>query len=339
MGKAAGAGSSIKIDGFVLAMLAAVTLATLYPPLGVRGGVLHLEVVTQIGIALIFFLHGADLSTASLKEGVQNWRLHVFVQLSTYALFPLIGFVVVALTRAWLPFDLLLGFFYLCALSSTISSSVAMTAMARGNLPGAIFNATLSGLLGMFITPLLVGVLVSTHGQQIPLRESIIDILLTLLLPFALGQLARPWLKAPLARHKALVTRADRSVIVLIVYAAFCESAQAGLWTHYGTGVIGLVFVMTGLLLALVITLTTRWSRRLGFSREDEIAAVFCGSKKSLANGIPIANVLFAGHAALGLIVLPLMVYHQLQLILCTVLARRYAARLEESEMAVTADR
>ena len=318
-----------KPDGFLLAMLGAVALAALYPAPGAAGGFLHMGAVTGVGIALVFFLHGADLSTDSLKVGVKNWRLHLFVQAATFLLFPLIGFGVVMSMRRALPFELLLGFFYLCALSSTISSSVALTAMAKGNVPGAIFNATLSGLLGMFITPILVGLVVSTHGQALPVAQAILDIVIKLLLPFAVGHLSRPLLAAWMARHKSLLNRVDRGVIVLIVYGAFCQSAQAGLWSSYGAGQTGLVVLMTAVLLLVVLASTTRLSRALGFSTQDEIAAVFCGSKKSLANGIPIAKVLFAGSPALGMIVLPIMVYHQLQLFLCTLLARRYAARAE----------
>lgn len=317
-----------KPDGFLVAMLSAVALAALYPDPGVSGGVLHMDVLTSAGIALVFFLHGADLSLESLKVGVKNWRLHIFVQAATYVLFPLIGLAAVAALRGLVPFDLLLGFFYLCALSSTISSSVALTGMAKGNVPGAIFNATLSGLLGMFITPLLVGLLVSTHGQALPVGRAILDILFKLLLPFAVGHLLRPLLKPFLTRYKKLLNRVDRGVIVMIVYGAFCESTKAGLWSSYGFGVTGLVILMTALLLVVVLVLTTKLSRSLGFATEDEIAAVFCGSKKSLANGIPIAKVLFAGFPALGMIVLPIMVYHQLQLIACTFLARKYAARV-----------
>ena len=316
-----------KPDYFLLAMLVAVVLAALWPQLGTGDGPLHLGVVTQLGIALVFFLHGANLSRASLRSGLQNWRLHVFVQASTYGLFPAIGFAVVWLGRGLMPFDLLLGFFYLCALCSTISSSVALTAMAKGNVPASIFNATLSGLLGMFLTPILVGLVVATSGERIPLGAAILDIVLTLLLPFALGHVLRPLLLNFLMRYKSLIGTLDKAVIVLIVYAAFCESTAAGVWSRYGIELIALVVAMSSVLLLAVIAFTTWLARRLGCSVEDDITAVFCGSKKSLANGVPIANVLFPGHPALGVIVLPLMIYHQLQLLLCTWLARRYAAR------------
>ncbi len=320
--------SALKIDGFLLAMLAAVGLALSAPSLGAQGGPLHLERVTAIGIALVFFLHGAALSMQNLRAGASNWRLHAFVQTSTYVLFPCIGWLILRLGHGYLPDDMLLGMFYLCVLSSTISSSVAMTAMAGGNIPGAIFNATLSSLLGMVLTPILIGLVAHTEQDSLPLGQAVRDIALQLLLPFVLGQAARPWLKVFMARFARAIHQTDRFVILLIVYASFSESTQAGLWSEYGVATIVSVVVMTGLLLAMVLTATIWTSRRLGFSKVDEITAVFCGSKKSLAGGIPIARLLFGSHPALGMIVLPIMIYHQLQLIACTILARRYATRL-----------
>jgi sodium/bile acid cotransporter 7 len=319
--------SGFRADGFLLALLAATVLGLLFPAPGADDGFLHMPLVTSVGIALIFFLHGAALAPPHLAAGARNWRLHLFTQLTTFALFPLLGVIVIVLTRSVIPLDLLTGFFYLCALSSTISSSVALTAMAGGNVAGAVFNATLSGILGMFLTPMLTGVMAHTSGQTLPVGKAIIDIVTKLLLPFALGQLARPFVGSLLTRNKRWVSYVDRSVIVLIVYASFCQSTRAGVWSQHGLGMIALVSVLTVLLLLVVLALTVRLARSMKLPREDEIAGVFCGSTKSLANGIPIAKVLFAGHAGIGVIVLPLMVYHPLQLVACTWLARRYAER------------
>ena len=318
---------ALRPDGFLAALFVAVALGLLYPAPGADQGVLHMPAVTGVGISLIFFLYGAALAPRALAAGARNWRLHLFTQLTTFAVFPLLGIVVAMLLRRLVPLDLLTGFFFLCALSSTISSSVALTAVAQGNVPGAVCNATLSGLLGMFLTPALAGLMAHASGQQLPLAKASVDIVTKLLLPFAAGQLSRPLLAALLARYRGWVSYVDRSVIVLIVYAAFCQSTQAGVWSAQGAAVIALVAALTALLLITAIGLTVRLARALGLSREDEIAAVFCGSTKSLANGVPIARVLFANQAALGMIVLPLMVYHPLQLIVCTWLARRYAAR------------
>ncbi|ESJ25813.1 bile acid:sodium symporter [Cupriavidus sp. HPC(L)] len=322
------------IDGFVLIMLTAIAVALAAPELGTGDGPLHLGLVTSLGVALVFFLHGAALSRDKLVAGAKHWRLHTFVQVFTYVVFPLIGAALMFGLRDQLPADLLLGVFFLCALPSTVSSSVAMTSMARGNVPGAIFNATISGLIGMALTPLLMGLVISASGASMPLGKALTGVALQLLLPFALGQLARPVIGAWLGRHKAITSKIDRGVIVLIVYSSFCDATAEGLWHQYSWQTIAAVMGLAAVLLFAILATTTFVARRLGFAIEDEITAVFCGSKKSLANGIPMAKILFAGHPALGLLVLPLMVYHQLQLIVCSVMASRYANR-EQIEGAV----
>lgn len=318
------------VDGFLLAMLLAIGLAVLAPQLGASGGVLHLDTATAWGVALVFLLSGAGLAPARLRAGAANWRLHLFVQLSTFALFPLLGAVTALTLAPLLPHDLLLGFFYLCVLPSTVSSSIALTAVARGNLAGAVFNATLSSLIGMLLTPLFISLWLQAAQHAVPLTEQFLKIAQQLLLPFAVGQLLRPLFGDWLAQHKTASGRIDRGVIVLIVFHSFCDATLAGVWTRYGATPLLLTVLLTAVLLALVLSLTTIVARRLRFSIEDEIAAVFCGSKKSLAVGAPMAALIFAGSAAsgtLGLIMLPILVYHQLQLIVCAVLARRYAQR------------
>jgi sodium/bile acid cotransporter 7 len=321
----------IKRNGYTLALIAAALLGLAFPGPGSRGGVLQLEHITQFGIMLVFFLHGANLAPKNLQQGVANWRLHLVIQLSTFALFPLLGGALLIAGEGHLPTDLLLGLFYLCALPSAITSSVAMTALARGNVSGAIFNATLSGLIGMLITPLLVSLVMQTSGRSLPLLPAVLDVMATLLLPFVVGQLLRRFLIDFLTRNKRLIGLTDRGVIVLIVLASFSESSKAEVWSNYPVASLLLMLLLTALLLAVVLWLTTLVSRLLGFSREDEIAAVFCGSKKSLANGMPMANILLAGQAGLGVMVLPMMIYHQLQLMVCSLLAQRYAARQEKS--------
>ena len=324
----------LPVDGFLAAMLGAVLLASLAPAVGASGGPLHLDAVTTVGVGLVFLLNGIGLSRDKLALGARNWRLHLFVQAATYLLFPLIGIAAMATLGGWLPRDLLVGFFFLCALSSTVSTSIAMTTLARGNVAAAVFNATLSSLLGMLITPLLVSLWLHAGGAGLSLREQLLDVTEQLLLPFMAGQLLRPLLAGWVARHKAITGKVDRIVIVLIVYNSFCNSAQAGLWTQYGIAPLLQTLLLTGGLLAIVLLVTTMAARRLRFTKEDEITAVFCGSKKSLATGAPMAKLLFGGTAAnpsaLGLIVLPIMFYHQLQLLVCSVIARRYALRGKE---------
>lgn len=314
-------------DWYLWGMILAVVLASLFPDVGRSGGVLHADKLVDYGIAAVFFLHGMGIPGERLREGMTRWRLHLLVQSVTFVAFPVVGVLLYFTVGNWLPPYLALGFFYLCALPSTISSSVAMTGMARGNVPAAIFNATLSGLIGILLTPLLVSLISSTSGATLSLRESIVDISLLLLLPFVIGQLLHPLLGGWFSRYKPITGLFDKVVILLLVFASFCDSVAAGLWRDYGAGILLATLGLTALMVLVTFALTRRAARRLGLPVEDEIVAVFCGSKKSMASGVPMAKVLFGSHPGLGLIVLPIMFYHQLQLILASVLAARYAAR------------
>ncbi|WP_426752242.1 bile acid:sodium symporter family protein [Myxococcus sp. Y35] len=314
-------------DWFLLGMLAAIVLAAVFPELGMAGGPMHADVVANVGIFAVFLLHGLGLPAAQLRTGALQWRVHLVVQAFTFGVFPLLWWLSDALLGRWLPEDVSLGLLYLCAVPSTISSSVAMTGVARGNVPVAIFNASLSSLLGIVLTPLLIGLFASVTGQSLSMRDAVLKLATLLLLPLALGQLLRPLLGAWFARYRRYTNAFDRAVILLLVYASFCDSIGTGLFTDQGWEVLGMAFAGAVSLLAIVLTLTTRVARALGFSTEDEIAVVFCGSKKTLASGVPMARLLFGASPALGLIVLPLMFYHQAQLLVCSVLAERYAKR------------
>lgn len=316
-------------EWFLFGTVLAVVLATVFPDFGASGGALHADLVVNIGVALVFFLHGIGLPLESLHRGVFAWRVHLLVQGLTYVAFPLLWVIFDALIGSRLPAELVLGFCYLAVLPSTISSSVAMTALARGDVPVAIFNATLSSLLGIALTPLLLSLLtdIDAHGQS--LGATMLNIARLLLLPLLAGQLLRPFIGGWFARVKHIASHIDRSVILLMVYAAFCNSVQSGLWQRHGAGLIVVTLAGAALFLALILTLSTWLARRLRLKRGQEIAAVFCGSKKTLASGIPMAALIFGSHPALGMIVLPIMLYHQLQLFVCAVLANRYARRAQ----------
>ena len=287
----------------------------------------HANVVADVGIFAVFFLHGVGLSTEKLRAGMSRWKLHVVVQAFTFVVFPLLWLVLRVAAGDLIPAHLLLGFLYLCALPSTISSSVAMTGVARGNVAAAIFNATLSSLLGVFLTPLIVSAAIGGSGGGLSLADAMLKIAALLVLPLVIGQLVRPFVGAWFARYKRYTSFFDRCVILSLVYVSFCDSVAAGLWTRYGAGTIALTAGGAGLILAIVLFLTRRVTRALRFEVEDEIASVFCGSKKTLASGVPMAKLIFGAHPGLGLIVLPIMFYHQLQLLVCSVLAERYASR------------
>lgn len=314
-------------DWFLLGMLAAVVLAALFPTFGMSGGPLHADVVADVGIFAVFLLHGLGLPAAQLRAGVVQWRVHLVVQAFTFGVFPLLWWLSDVSLGRWLPSDLSLGFLYLCAVPSTISSSVAMTGLARGNVPAAIFNASLSSLLGIVLTPVIISVFAHATGQSLSMGEAVVKLATLLLLPLALGQLLRPLLGAWFARYRRFTNAFDRAVILLLVYASFCDSIASGLFTAHGWDVLALAFAGAVVILAIVLALTTRAARALGFSKEDEITVVFCGSKKTLASGVPMARLLFGASPALGLIVLPLMFYHQAQLLVCSMLAERYAKR------------
>jgi len=313
----------LAIDWYLVALVATVILAAILPARG--SGAVAMDYVTYLAVALLFFLYGARLAPKAILAGIMHWRLQGLVILSTFLVFPVIGLILVAVFRPWLGDTLSIGLMFLSVLPSTVQSSIAFTSIARGNVPAALCAASISNLAGIVVTPALVALLITTHGGGFSLG-ALRDIALQLLLPFALGQLARPLIGNWLNAHKKPTSFVDRGSILLIVYAAFSEGMVAGVWSAISWQSLALVLALDALMLALGLAITTIASRTLRFSKEDEIAIVFCGSKKSLASGIPMANILFAGQAV-SLIVLPLMLFHQMQLMVCASLARRYASR------------
>jgi sodium/bile acid cotransporter 7 len=316
----------LHIDGFLVAISAAVALAAVAPRVGASGGPLHLGVVSSIAIALVFFLHGALLPLESLARGARHLRLHVLIQLFTFGVFPALGALVLLLGARWLPGARALRLFLLCAVSSPISSSVALTAVAGGNVPGALFNATLSGILGVLVTPAYASLVASTAGLDVPLPVAIGSVALKVLLPLLAGQLCRARLAGVLARHHDAAALVDRGAVVLIVYGASCDSFGAGVFRRDSVAALLGVTLLCAALFGVVLLALRAACHRLGLSRSDEIAAVFCGTQKSIANGLPIAKALFGALPDLGMVILPMIIYHQLQLAIGSVLARRYAA-------------
>src|SRR5580704_16341248 len=319
-----------RIDRFLAAMLLTVGLASLLPARGDMA--VAVGWLTPAAIALLFFMHGSQLLPAAALLGARQWRLHTAVFLSTFVLFPLLGTAAHRLVPGLLAPPLWAGLILLTALPSTVQASIAFTSVAGGNVPAALVSASTSSLLGVFLTPLIAGFLLSGHGADLSVR-SVIGIVVQLLLPFVVGLLARPWIGAVIARKPVVLKSVDYGSILLIVYAAFSQGVVNGLWHQVDAAQLIRLTLLDAALLAAVITILTFASRRLGFSRADEITIVFCGSIKSLANGVPIATVLFAGHV--GLVILPVMVFQQIQLMVCASLARRYAARqpLEKAAM------
>jgi sodium/bile acid cotransporter 7 len=312
-------------DNFTLVLLGTISLASFLP---VRGSAAQgFEWLTTAAIALLFFLHGAKLSRAAVVAGLGHWRLHLLVFACTFALFPVLGLLLKPFFSVMLTTNLAVGMLFLCTLPATVQSAIAFTAMARGNVAAAVCSASASSLIGVFITPLLVSWLVVPGGVSGSGNlEAVGHIMLQLMLPFVVGQLLQPWVGGFVRHHASGLKLVDQGSILLVVYTAFSAAVIEGLWQQVPLPTLFSLAVTCCLLLALSLTMTTWGSRAFGFCKEDEVAIVFCGSKKSLASGVPMAKVLFTAHTV-GVMLLPIMLFHQLQLMVCAVLAQRYAKR------------
>lgn len=312
----------LSVDRFLLWLIAVVVAASLLP---VRGWAASwTDVLADLAIALLFFLHGAKLSRAAIVQGIGNWRLHALTLGSTYILFPAIGLALMWLASGWVNPLLLSGLLYLTLLPSTVQSSIAFTAMAGGNVAAAVCSASLSNLAGIFLTPVLVGIFMKTGGTgAVSSSHSVQAIALQLLLPFLAGHFLRPLIGSFVDRNKAILQPVDRGSILIVVYSAFSAAVINGIWTRVNGSDLLALLVLSAVILALILGTTALVARLLGMPREDAIVLQFCGSKKSLVSGVPMAGALFPP-AQVGLIVLPLMIFHQLQLFVCAGLAGRY---------------
>lgn len=319
------------VDPLVV-MIVAVFLLGLFAPAS-GGFATGLDHVTTAAVVLLFFLYGARMATSEVWDGLRNWRLQGGMLAATYVVFPVLGLAVQLLPGSVLPEDLQTGLLYLSLLPSTIQSSVVFTSIARGNVAGAITGATVSNVLGIVLTPLLVGVLMSRAGG--PVGGSAGATLLQLLLPFVAGQLLQPKIGAWIRANKPITLITDRSTILLVAYGSVSEAESSGAWDHLTVGVLAALLVVCAVLLAVMLLVTWNSGRLLRLSRADRIALLMCGSKKSLATGLPMASVLFGPVAAAG-VALPVIVFHQLQLATCAVLARRLAATEPEPQPAAT---
>ncbi|MFJ9710941.1 bile acid:sodium symporter family protein [Streptomyces sp. NPDC101234] len=319
--------SRMPIDPYVLLLLGTVCLAAVLPARGVAADTA--SGASTAAIAFLFFLYGARLSTREAVEGLRHWRLHVTVLVCTFVVFPVLGLAARGLVPVLLTHPLYQGFLFLTLVPSTIQSSIAFTSIARGNVPAAICAGSFSSLVGIVITPLLAAALLGNSGGGFSV-DSMVKIVLQLLVPFVAGQLLRPWIGAFVTRHKKVLGLVDRGSILLVVYTAFSEGMVRGIWHQVSPVRLGGLLVAEAALLAVMLFLTWYGAKALGFGRGDRIAIQFAGSKKSLASGLPMASVLFGAHASLA--VLPLMLFHQMQLMVCAVIAKRRAHDPEAQE-------
>ncbi|MDR6193841.1 bile acid:sodium symporter family protein [Siphonobacter sp. SORGH_AS_0500] len=319
--------SKIGLDGFILALLGMIGLAYLWPEGGLGEGPFSLSTLANYGVSLIFFFYGLRLSKEKLKAGLTNWRLHIVVHVSTFVLFPVLVLIAKTLFENADNQMVWMGVFFLSTLPSTVSSSVVMVSIAEGNIPAAIFNASISSIMGVFITPIWMQVVNSSaEGGESHLSDIMGKLVLQVLLPVVLGILLNKYGGAWAESKKKFLRYFDQTIILIIVYTAFSESFDQHLFSNLSWG--DLLMLGAGML-AMFFTgyfIITGVCNLLGFNREDRITAVFCGSKKSLVHGTVMSKVLFTNSAALGIILLPLMLYHALQLIVVSVIAQRMAA-------------
>ncbi|MDT5407977.1 MAG: solute carrier family 10 (sodium/bile acid cotransporter), er 7 [Mycobacterium sp.] len=325
--------SALPIDTFLLAMAATVALAALFPARGAFADVM--SVAAKVVIALLFWLYGARLSPQQAWQGVKRWQLHLLVLATTFVVFPVLGLAARGLVPWLLNLDLYNGLLFLCLVPSTVQSSIAFTSIARGNVSAALVSASLSNIVGIALTPLLV-VQMNTSGGARMDATAVRDVAVQLLLPFVAGQLMRPWIADWVARHTVLTKAVDRGSILLVVYTAFSMGMVEHIWRSVDAWQLAIVAAVSAVLLAVVLAFTWLVGRVAGLDRGDSIVLLFCGSKKSLASGLPMALVFFPA-ATVGVIMLPLMIFHQIQLVVCSVIALRLSRDSLDDEPAVAA--
>ncbi|NNP73838.1 bile acid:sodium symporter [Acinetobacter defluvii] len=315
----------LALDRFTILLIVMVILATFLPVHGQAADIF--SKITTIAIAVLFFLHGAKLSREAIIEGVLHWRLHVVVFAFTFAVFPIIGLLAKPVLLPVLGQELYWGFLFMCFLPSTVQSSIAFTSVAKGNVAAAVCSASFSNLIGMFITPILVSLFIfgqSKHDYD-P-TSSIIEITLLLLVPFIAGQLLRPYVFPWMKKVPSIVKTFDQGTILMVVYGAFSGAVVAGLWHQVSWTTLFYLTLACSVFLTIIMLLALYIPKWLGFNKPDQIAIFFCGSKKTLASGVPMAQILFIGQP-IGMIVLPIMIFHQIQLMVCGIIANYWSKR------------
>ncbi|OTG62066.1 bile acid:sodium symporter [Acinetobacter sp. ANC 3903] len=319
----------LALDRFTILLIVVVILASLMPISGLAADIF--SVITSVAIAILFFLHGAKLSREAVVQGIMHWKFHVVVFAFTFALFPILGLLAQPILLPLLGKELYWGFLFMCFLPSTVQSSIAFTSVAKGNVASAVCSASFSNIVGMFITPILVSVFIlgqSQHGFN-P-TSSIIQITLLLLLPFILGQMLRPYVYPLMLKKPGIVKAFDQGTILMVVYAAFSGAVVAGLWQAVSWQTLLVLTLACSIFLTIIMLLALYIPKWLGFNRADQVAMFFCSSKKTLASGVPMAQILFIGQP-LGMIVLPIMIFHQIQLMVCGVIANYWSKQKIEN--------
>ena len=318
----------LALDRFTILLFVMVILASILPVSGHAAEIF--SVITTAAIAVLFFLHGAKLSREAVMQGLTHWKLHGLVFAITFAVFPILGLLAKPILVPMLGQELYWGFLFMCFLPSTVQSSIAFTSVARGNVAAAVCSASFSNIIGMFITPIMVAFFIlgqTSHGFD-P-TSSIIQITLLLLVPFILGQILRPYVFPHMQKRPKIVKVFDQGSILMVVYGAFSSAVVAGVWSQISMSTLMLLILACSVLLTLIMLLSLYIPKWLGFNAADQKTIFFCGSKKTLASGVPMAQILFIGQP-IGMIVLPIMIFHQIQLMVCGVIANYWSKQSEQ---------
>jgi solute carrier family 10 (sodium/bile acid cotransporter), member 7 len=321
-----------KIDGFVLAIIAVVIFAYIFPYWGSKNSPIPLSLIGSIGVSLIFFFYGLKLSPDKIKSGLKNWKLHLLVQTSSFILFPIIIIAIYPFIDSESNFTIWLGFMFLAALPSTVSSSVVMVSMAKGNIPAAIFNASISGLIGIVITPLWMSLFLHQTTTDFDLGIIYLKLITEILLPVIFGISLQRFLGYYVRKHLRYLTLFDKSIILLIIYKSFAESFEENVFSAVNIKDLLMILLAVIVLFIVIYFIIKQIAVRLGFSLEDRIAAQFCGTKKSLVHGTVFSKILFKNSASVGIILLPLMLFHFIQIFIISILASKLEKQVTLSE-------
>lgn len=317
----------IKIDPFVLGIIIVIILAYLFPQWGTGAGKGVLDAISTVGISLIFFFYGLQLSSEKLKAGLKNWRLHLIVQASTFLLFPLLVLPAHTLIQNEAQETIWLAFFFLAALPSTVSSSVVMVSMAKGNIPAAIFNASISGIIGIIITPLWMGLFLNAEKADFNFSSIYVNLIVQIIIPVLLGLFFQRFLGSFAQKNRTRLATIDKLIILIIIFKSFAASFDENIFN--GVSALDLAFIFMGVMALFIIMyfLTGFLAKKFALSREDQITTQFCGTKKSLVHGTIFSKILFGNMAAIGIILLPLMLFHAAQILIISVIATKKAQR------------
>ena len=317
----------MKIDGFVLSIIAVIGLAYVFPQWGISESKIPMDTISAIGISLIFFFYGLKLSPTKLKAGVKNWKLHLLIQTSTFLIFPLLVLVFRPFIQNEEQEIIWLAFFFLAALPSTVSSSVVMVSMAKGNIPAAIFNASISGIIGVVLTPLWMELFVQNAQTDFNFTDIYVKLFVQIILPVVLGLLLQRFFGEFAQKHTKQLTLFDKSVILLIIYKSFASSFDDNIFSSVSILDLLILFISVLTLFGVLFLLTGFLAKKMKFNIEDQITAQFCGTKKSLVHGTVFSKIIFGNMASIGIILLPLMLFHAVQLLIISIVASKMSIK------------